>query len=319
MSKIITVIGATGVQGGSVVRALVNAGGYTIRAITRNRQSEKAQTLQSQGVEIVEADLNDVASLKSAFAGSYAIYAVTNFFEAFPTAGKEKSIDIEVQMGINLATAAAATSTLKHYIWSTLPNSRRVSGGKVVVPHYEAKNQVDDYIKSNEALHQITTFLWIPAYAQNIQYPFYMPFAIPTADPDTLYQVQATPAWVPWSLVGDTSVNVGLFVKAILDQPEKTLPGKFVLAAVDQMTAGEIVDAWAAPQHKKGVMLQIDRETYYSLWPAWAEVMDEAHRFWELMRDDTFSGEENILTKEDLNVTGLVGTAALFAKMQQQS
>ncbi|KAK4541526.1 hypothetical protein LTR36_007972 [Oleoguttula mirabilis] len=311
----IVVVGATGIQGGSVVRALLNVDGYTIRAITRNRQSEKAQALQAKGVEVVEADLNDVAALKTAFAGSHAIYAVTNFFDAYPTVGAEKAMDIEARLGTNLAIAAAATSSLQHYIWSTLPNTRRVSGGKIVVPHYEAKNRVDDYIKSQTALLQKTTFLWVPTYAQNIHYPFYTPFAIPTADPETLYQIQATPASVLWPMAGDSSVNVGLFVKAILDQPGKTLPGRFVRAVVETMTAGEVVQAWAAAQGKKGVVLQVSRETYHNMWPGWAELMDLSHTYYEMAKDKSFSaGAEQVLTKEDLGVTGLVTTAAFFAK-----
>lgn len=149
-----------------------------------------------------------------------------------------------------------------------------------------------------------------------MHYPFYMPFTIPTIDPDTLYQMQATPASVPWKMACDTSANVGLFVKAILVQPEKTLPGKFVLSAVEDLTAGEAVEAWTAGQGKKGVLLQVDRETYHKLWAPWTEVMDDSHRYWEMMRERSFSGEEGILTKDDLEVTGLVGTAATFAKMQ---
>ena len=168
MSKLVTVLGATGAQGGSVIQALLNTEGYKLRAITRSVKSEKAQALAAQGVEVVEADVNDLLSLKAAFAGSYAIYAVTNFFEAFPSVGKDRAIEIEVQMGINIADAAAATLELQHFVWSTLPNSKRNTGGKVVVPHYEGKNQVDEYIKSLPDLAEKTTFMLVPWYAQNI-------------------------------------------------------------------------------------------------------------------------------------------------------
>ena len=314
----------------------MNVPGYTVRAITRSRKSEKAQDLAAQGVEVVEADVKDPSSLKAAFADSAAIYGVTNFFEAFPTVGKDKAIEIEVQMGINIAHAAAATTGLQHFVWSTLPNSKRNSGGKIVVPHYEGKNQVDDYIKSLPDLVAKTTFMLVPWYAQNIFYPFYQPFAIPTADPNTLYQVQATGPLVglpvtrcllsfiltglqvPWKVAGDVSVNIGLFVRAIIDQPEKTLPGKFVLAASDDMTAEEVVSAWAAPRGKKGKLLQISHEEYHAMWPMWAEVMDLSQSYFELVRDKSYSGEDSLLTKEDLEVKGLVGTVEFFAKVQQQ-
>jgi hypothetical protein len=316
MSKIVTVVGATGMQGGSVVQSLLHAKDYAIRAITRSRQSDKAKALLAQGVEVVEADINDLESLKAAFAGSYAIFAVTNFFEALPTLGKVKAGEIEVQQGINLAKAAAATSSLRHYIWSSLPNSRRVSDGQVTVPYYESKNKVDDYIKADSALFNKTTFLWVTFYAANINYPWYMPFSIPGSDPAKVYTVWATPASIPIKLVGDGAVNVGLFVKSILEQPGKTLPGKFVLAATDEMTAEEFTAAWARQEGKEAVTLQVDKETYSNMWPVWGEVMDLSHMYWEVMKDKTYSGEENILTKDDLNVKGLVDTKAAFAKMR---
>jgi uncharacterized protein YbjT (DUF2867 family) len=67
MSPILTVVGATGVQGGSVVQSVLKSGKYKVRAVTRNTDSEKAKALASQGVEVVTADLNDEESLVKAF------------------------------------------------------------------------------------------------------------------------------------------------------------------------------------------------------------------------------------------------------------
>jgi len=129
-SPILTVIGATGAQGSSVVNSALATGHYKVRAVTRNTTSEKAAALKARGVEVVSADVNDEASLVKAFDGSTAIYAVTDFFEPFAKVGAEEAIKVEFQQGVNLANAALATSTLKHYIWSTLPNGLRISGGK---------------------------------------------------------------------------------------------------------------------------------------------------------------------------------------------
>jgi len=142
-----------------------------------------------------------------------------------------------------------------------------------------------------------------------------MPFTIPNSNPAKVCSVWATLAWVPIKLVGDGAVNVGLFVKSILEQPQKTLPGKFVLAATDGMTAGEPAAAWAHLQGKESVYLEVDKGTYYNKWPIWGEDMDISHMYWELMKDQSFSGE-SVLTKDDLGVTGLVDTNAAFAKMQ---
>ena len=81
--KIVSVVGATGSQGSSVVNALLKEDHYSIRAITRNPGSENAKSLAAKGIEVVKADVNDLASLETAFQGSSAIYAVTDFFEPF--------------------------------------------------------------------------------------------------------------------------------------------------------------------------------------------------------------------------------------------
>jgi NmrA-like family len=100
---------------------------------------------------------------------------VTDFFEPFSAHGPEEAIKIESAQGINLANAAIKTPTLEHYIWSTLPNGAKVSGGKALIPHFEAKNRVDKYIKRNESLFAKTTFLWITWYGNNYQYPIFTP------------------------------------------------------------------------------------------------------------------------------------------------
>ena len=83
--KIIAVVGATGAQGGGLVRAIMSdkSGGFTVRAITRKVNSEKALALAKLGAEVVAADLDDLESLNKAFAGAYGAFCVTNFWEHF--------------------------------------------------------------------------------------------------------------------------------------------------------------------------------------------------------------------------------------------
>jgi uncharacterized protein YbjT (DUF2867 family) len=176
MSKIIAIVGATGTQGGSIIAALENNPAYKIRALTRNPNSDKAKALASRGVEVVDADVNDEASLVKAFDGTSVVFAVTDFFEPFARVGAETAMDIEYQQGINLARAAAQTASLELYIWSTLPDSRTLSDGKVVVPHFAAKARVDEFSKKDKALLAKTVFLWITFYATNLTYPPFTPF-----------------------------------------------------------------------------------------------------------------------------------------------
>lgn len=100
---------------------------------------------------------------------------MTDFFEPFSSKGPEAAIKIETAQGINLAKAASATLTLKHYIWSTLANAGKISGGKYMIPHFVGKNIIDDFIKSDANLFAKTTFLWNTFYASNLVFPMFKP------------------------------------------------------------------------------------------------------------------------------------------------
>lgn len=319
MTKIITIVGATGTQGGSVVRALLGDPKYSVRAITRNAKSDAAQALVARGVDVVEADLHDVDSLRAAFAGSHAIFAVTNFFEALPTMGVERSMEIETLLGTNLADAAAATESLAHYVWSTLPNSRRNTGGKIVVPYYESKNCVDDYIREKHAqLLQNTTFFWVGWYAGNMDYPWFKPIVVPSADDgdssNSYIELLGVSPSTIMPLAGDEKTNVGLFVRAILNRPEKVLPAKTVAGFVGQETYVEVMQSYGAAQGIKVRCVQIPKDDYRELWPVWGELMDTTNSYFELMGSKAFSSVDDVvLTKEDLEVEGLVGAAQAFA------
>jgi len=313
--KVISVVGATGVQGRSVIDALLKDKEYAIRAITRNPQSEKAKALAALGVEVAQADLNDLDSLIKAFKGSSAIYGATDFFEPFAKHGPTKAMEVEVVQGTNIAKAAAATETLEHYIWSTLPDGRKVSNGKFIVPHFEAKNDIDRYIKSDKALLAKTSFLWITFYASNFGFPMFTPYYIPTAG--KYIELQDAPASTPIRSIGDPKVNIGLFVKAILAQPEKTLGGKYVLAHVEDTNAGEMLQTWARVNNKKAEYVQIDTNTFHNIWPMWAEEMGTMMRLWDWAGlEKSWSGED-YLTKDDLNVReGLISVADALTGME---
>lgn len=84
-------------------------------------------------------------------------------------------MEVEFEQGRNIANAAAKTSALQHFIWSTLPSASKISKGKHVVPHFEAKYKVDEYIKGNAALYAKSTFLWVGFYEQNYLAPLFAP------------------------------------------------------------------------------------------------------------------------------------------------
>src|ERR1035438_2377247 len=117
--KIIAVMGATGAQGGGLVRAILDdaAGGFAARAITRDVKSEKAQKLARAGAEVVAADVDDAESLKRAFAGAYGAYCVTFFWDHF-------SPEKELAQAAGMAREGKSAG-LQHVIWSTLEDTRR--------------------------------------------------------------------------------------------------------------------------------------------------------------------------------------------------
>jgi len=145
--KIVAVVGATGAQGGGLVRAILSDknAGFTVRAITRDVQSDKAKGLAALGTEVVAADLDSPESLKKAFAGAYGAFCLTNFWEHF-------SPEKELVQAKGQAQAAKDTG-VQHVIWSTLEDTRKwvplsdnrmpTLMGKYKVPHFDAKGEAD--------------------------------------------------------------------------------------------------------------------------------------------------------------------------------
>src|SRR5712675_1060671 len=138
--KLIAVVGATGQQGGAVVRAL-----------TRNpgKHHELAE-------EVIEADLDRPESLKAAFEGAHGVFLVTNFWEQGTDELKQATT----------AVRAAKNAGVKHFIWSTLPDVEAISGGKFHVPHFTGKAKVDRIVR--EAGFAYHTFVIAPFFYQNV-------------------------------------------------------------------------------------------------------------------------------------------------------
>jgi uncharacterized protein YbjT (DUF2867 family) len=169
--KIIAVIGATGAQGGGMVRAIQadKSGSFAARAITRNPNAEKAQALRAAGVEVVGADIDKPETLGKAFAGAYGAFCVTNFWEHF-------SAEREVTQARNMAKAAKDTG-LQHVIWSTLEDTRKwvplednrmpTLQGTYKVPHFDGKGEADHFFRD---LGVPTTFLLTAFYWENLIY-----------------------------------------------------------------------------------------------------------------------------------------------------
>ncbi|OGS01526.1 MAG: nucleoside-diphosphate sugar epimerase [Elusimicrobia bacterium RIFCSPLOWO2_12_FULL_59_9] len=164
--KIIAVLGATGAQGGGLVRAILSdkSGEFAARAITRDPGSDKAKALAAAGAEVVQADVDDAASLRAAFQGAHGAYCVTFFWAHF---SPEKELDQAKAMA-----AAAKAAGLKHVIWSSLDDTRKkvplsdnrmpTLKGKYKVPHFDAKGEADHFFLESgvPATILLTSFFW---------------------------------------------------------------------------------------------------------------------------------------------------------------
>jgi len=165
-NKIIAVVGATGAQGGGLVRAILNdrEGGFRARALVRDVNSDKARELARMGAELAAADVDDPESLKKAFAGAYGAYCVTFFWAHFSPQKELAQATAQAQ--------AAKHARVQHVIWSTLEDTRRwvplndnrmpTLQGNYKVPHFDAKGQADQVFRDFgvPTTFLLTSFYW---------------------------------------------------------------------------------------------------------------------------------------------------------------
>jgi len=165
--KIIAVLGATGAQGGGLVRSILadKSGDFTARALTRAVNSDKAKALADIGAEVVAVDIDNYESLKNAFDGAYGVFAVTFFWEHFSPAKENAQAE-------SIAKAAKAAG-VKHIIWSTLEDTRNwvplsdnrmpsLGDGKYKVPHFDGKGESNKYFTEQNlpVTFLLTSFYW---------------------------------------------------------------------------------------------------------------------------------------------------------------
>ncbi len=167
--KTIAVVGATGAQGGGLVRAILDdpEGPFQVRALTRNVRSDKAVDLARRGAELVAANLDELESVRRAFDGAYGAFCVTNFWEHF-------SPEKELAQAANMAQAAKDAG-LEHVVWSTLEDTRQwvplsddrmpTLMGRFKVPHFDAKGEANMLFTK---LGVPTTFLLTSFYWDNL-------------------------------------------------------------------------------------------------------------------------------------------------------
>jgi len=246
--KLIAVIGATGQQGGGVVRALQASGQFKVRALSRNpgKHSELAD-------EVVEADLDRPETLKAAFEGAYGVFLVTNFWQEGTDELKQATA----------AVRAAKDAGVKHFIWSTLPDVEAISGGKFHVPHFTGKAKIDRIVKEAGFAHH--TFVIAPFYYQNLVGIF-------------APQKQADGS-LGWALPLDPNVRCvhmgditefGDVVAGAFAHPDEAGNGEYLPLVGDFISFNEIVDTLNRQGHKFSFK-QVPAEVFAAVFPGGAE------------------------------------------------
>jgi len=256
--KLIAVIGATGQQGGGVVRALQASGQFKVRALTRSPDKHRALA-----EEVVEADLEKPETLKTAFEGAHGVFLVTNFWAPGGTDELTQA---------TAAIRAAKDAGVKHLIWSTLPDVEAISGGKFNVPHFTGKAKIDRIVK--EAGFNNYSFVIPPFYYQNL---------VGVMAP----QKQADRS-VGWTLPLDPTVRVihmgdinelGNVVVGAFAHPDQAGKGQYLPLVGDFMSFNEIVETLNRQGHNFSYN-QVPKEIFTGFFPGANEIA-EMLSYWE--------------------------------------
>ena len=222
MSKLITVFGATGNQGGSVARALLDKG-YKIRAVTRNPDNANAKALQARGAEVVQVkNMEDIASLEAAIKGAYGVFLVTNYWGLLGE-NPETAYDREIAQG-KAAGDVCKKLGIKHLVFSGLEYVKDIIGKPC--PHFDAKGIVEKYLDEIGVPNTSTRYSYY--YENFIAFP-------PQKNDDGTY----TMTWPMKGAMDGVSVeDGGPAVAAIFDNPQEYI-GKKIGFSGNKITLSE--------------------------------------------------------------------------------
>ena len=218
-------IGATGQQGGSVARRLLDKG-HRVRAFTRNTESSAARQIESLGAELTVGDTEDRESVIRAAVGVDAVYAMTSFFES--------GLEAEVRQGRMIADAVQAAD-VGHLLYASVASADQ----STAVPHFDSKYEIEKHIKLLSMPHTIVA----PAYFfENLLSPWTLPgliagtLALPVPPDRSVQQISVQ--------------DISSFVALVLENPDRFLSKRIDIAS-DELTgrrAAEIVSTASGRQ-----------------------------------------------------------------------
>jgi uncharacterized protein YbjT (DUF2867 family) len=271
--QVVSVIGGTGLQGGGVVNALLAKGEFTVRVACRNPASDAGRALAARGVDVVKGDLLKPSSLSAAFEGTHGAFVVTNFWD--PSQGPR-----EIEIG-TAAVKAARAAGVAHLIWSTLPDSETLTGGRLKVIHFTGKARVDAAVQAaGFARH---TFVQAPMYFQNF-IARGAPQPLPTGGHG--WAVPMDPA-ARVMHAGDVT-EVGRAVAAAFSAGAQLPDGSYLAVCGGLYSWNDFVATLNALGHDLQV-LQVPPEVYDGFYPG----ADEMREMYQYFAEHTYFGPQS--------------------------
>ena len=261
----IAVFGATGAQGGSVVRHLKNKGGYNVRALTRDPSK-----YDGPGDEAVAANLDDEQSLADALEDADGVFLVTNFWQA----GTDEAAQAKA------AIRAAQNAGVRHFVWSSLPDVEAISEGKWVVPHFTNKARIDPIVQA----------AGFPIYTV-VQPSFYFENLTGSMAPTPLeggLKGWAVPINPEARVIHMGAIEeFGGLVEAAFSNPDKS-NGKTLSMAAGVYSFADIVEAFNALEENHAA-IQVSHEAYANFFPG----ADEIGQMLGYFEDHTYMGPDS--------------------------
>jgi uncharacterized protein YbjT (DUF2867 family) len=292
--KIIAVVGATGAQGGGLVRAILQDSGsdFAVRALTRDPASDKAKELAKLGAEVVAADIDDEASVTKVLQGAYGAFFVTFYWAHF---SPEKEI---AEVG-NMARAAKAAG-LRHVIWSTLEDTRKwiplsdprmpTLMGRYKVPHFDGKGESDKFFTE---LGVATTFLRASFYWDNMIF-----FGMgPKRGPDGTLAI--TLPMGDKKLAGIAAEDIGKCAYGIFKKGEAYI-GRTVGIAGGHLTGGQMAASMSKALSREVRYNAVSPETYRGFGFPGSDDLGNMFQFYADFEAD-FCGARSIEESRTLN------------------
>lgn len=220
-SGVVAVVGATGQQGGATARALLSAG-VVVRALVRDPQKPTAQQLASAGAQLAVADLDDPATLRTAFDGTSRVFAMTTMLSGRGTAA-------EVADGAAIADAAKAAS-VEYLVYSSVGGAERHTG----IPHFDSKRRVEEYI---EKIGIPATFIRPTFFYENLL------GESAQSEGDSIVVRLPLPDGIPLQMIAVD--DIGAVAAAALIDPSR-VPAATVEIAGDELTGSQMAEVFGS-------------------------------------------------------------------------